>query len=150
MDFNDSPEEAAFRAKARAWLEANAPPRRPPRGMHCRDIELMPEAKAWQAKKAAAGYAQIAWPRGWGGGDGTPIQQVIFNQEEAKLGISYGYFNIGLGMAIPTVISFADEETRRRFVGPAVRGEEVWCQLFSEPAGGVGRGGSSYTCGALR
>ena len=136
MDFNDSPEEAEFRATARAWLSANAPAPTPSRGAPLRHADLMTQAKAWQAKKAAAGYAQITWPKEWGGGGGTPMQSVIFCQEEAKFGVSYGFFQIGLGMCVPTVMAFADEETKKRFVGPAVRGEEIWCQLFSEPAGG--------------
>jgi alkylation response protein AidB-like acyl-CoA dehydrogenase len=133
MDFNDTPEEAAFRTQARAWLEANAPRERASgRG----DAEHMAAAKAWQAKKAAAGYAQITWPKEWGGGGGTPMQSIIFGQEEAKYGQNYGYFTIGLGMCVPTVMAFAGDETKQRFVGPAVRGEEIWCQLFSEPSGG--------------
>ncbi|WP_334163780.1 acyl-CoA dehydrogenase family protein [Phenylobacterium sp.] len=136
MDFNDSPEEAAYRAQVRAWLEANAP-KKPVSG---NDLEgggdTMPASKAWQAKKAAAGYAQITWPKEWGGPGGTPIQQVIFNQEEAKHPIPPNPFQIGLGMCVPTVMTFADEETKKRFVGPALRGEEIWCQLFSEPSGG--------------
>jgi alkylation response protein AidB-like acyl-CoA dehydrogenase len=96
----------------------------------------MAAGKAWQAKKASAGYACITWPKEWGGGGGSPINQVIFNQEEAKSGVNYGYFTIGLGMCVPTVMAFADDDTKQRFVGPAVKGEEIWCQLFSEPAGG--------------
>jgi alkylation response protein AidB-like acyl-CoA dehydrogenase len=133
MDFNDTLEEAAFRAKARAWLEANAPrPTAAKRG----DAAHLAAAKVWQAKKAAAGYAQIAWPKEWGGGGGTPIQSIIFAQEESKYAQNYGYFQIGLGMCVPTVMAFGDEETKKRFVGPAVRGEEIWCQLFSEPSAG--------------
>jgi len=133
MDFNDTPEEAAFRAEARAWLEANAPRERASgRG----DAAHMAAAKAWQAKKAAAGYAQITWPKAWGGGGGTQMQSIIFSQEEGKYGQNYGYFTIGLGMCVPTVMAFADDETKQRFVGPAVRGENIWCQLFSEPSGG--------------
>jgi alkylation response protein AidB-like acyl-CoA dehydrogenase len=134
MDFNDSPEEAAYRAEARAWLAANAPKRAgayDPEGAG--DLAA---SKAWQAKKAAAGYAQITWPKEWGGQGGTPIQQVIFNQEEAKHPVPGNPFQIGLGMCVPTVATFADDATRRRFVGPALRGEEIWCQLFSEPSGG--------------
>jgi len=133
MDFNDTPEEAAFRVKAREWLEANAPRERASgRG----DADHMAAAKAWQAKKAAAGYAQITWPKEWGGGGGTQMQSIIFSQEEGKYGQNYGYFQIGLGMCVPTVMAFADDATKQRFVGPAVRGEEIWCQLFSEPSGG--------------
>ncbi|HEX4181415.1 MAG TPA: acyl-CoA dehydrogenase family protein [Caulobacteraceae bacterium] len=133
MDFNDTPEEAAFRSEARAWLEANAPRER---ASGHGDAEHMAGAKAWQARKAAAGYAQITWPKEWGGGGGTPMQSIIFGQEESKYGQNHGYFTIGLGMCVPTVMAFANDETKQRFVGPAVRGEEIWCQLFSEPSGG--------------
>jgi alkylation response protein AidB-like acyl-CoA dehydrogenase len=134
MDFNDSPEEAAYRTQVRQWLEANAP-----KAAVFDDGEgggSMPASKAWQAKKAAAGYAQITWPKEWGGQGGTPIQQVIFNAEEAKYPIPPNPFTIGLGMCVPTVATFADQATKDRFVGPALRGEEIWCQLFSEPSGG--------------
>jgi alkylation response protein AidB-like acyl-CoA dehydrogenase len=140
MDFTDSPEEAAYRTKARAWLEANAPKfarsSAPSEEEGAFDREDMARAKAWQAKKAEAGYAQITWPKEWGGGGGTPIDSVIFGQEEAKFGVGGGYFQIGLGMCVPTVMAFANDATKQRFVGPALRGEEIWCQLFSEPGGG--------------
>ncbi|MDF2494682.1 acyl-CoA dehydrogenase family protein [Sphingomonas sp.] len=131
MDFNDSPEEADYRAKARAWLEKNVAEHKAQN--HADD---MAAGKAWQRRKAEAGYAQITWPKEWGGAGGTPIQSVIFGQEEAKFPVQYGYFTIGLGMCVPTVMAFADGETKKRFVGPALRGEEIWSQLFSEPAGG--------------
>lgn len=131
MDFQDSPEEAEYRSKARAWLETNVAEHKATN--HADD---MAAARAWQTRKASAGYAQITWPKEWGGGGGTPIQSVIFGQEEAKHPVQYGYFTIGLGMCVPTVMAFADDETKKRFVGPALRGEEVWSQLFSEPAGG--------------
>jgi len=138
MDFNDSPEEAAFREKARKWLAENAADHKSTtaNGRKPNSPEHMAAAKAWQTRKAEAGYACITWPKEWGGGGGTPIQSVIFNQEEAKAGVNYGYFTIGLGMCVPTVMAFADDDTKQRFVGPAVKGEEIWCQLFSEPAGG--------------
>lgn len=131
MDFNDSPEEADYRAKARAWLEKNVAEHK---AMNHADD--MAAGKAWQRRKAEAGYAQITWPKEWGGSGGTPIQSVIFGQEEAKFPVQYGYFTIGLGMCVPTVMAFADADTKKRFVGPALRGEEIWSQLFSEPAGG--------------
>jgi alkylation response protein AidB-like acyl-CoA dehydrogenase len=129
MDFNDTPEEAAYRARASTWLEANAPKK-------AAVGDTLAAAKAWQTKKAAAGFVCIAWPKEWGGQDGTPIQQVIFDDEESNYAVPPNVFQIGLGMCMPTVMTFADEATKRRFVGPAIRGEEVWCQLFSEPAGG--------------
>lgn len=131
MDFNDTPEEAAYRATARAWLEQNVAAHRA-----IAYADDMAAARGWQARKADAGYAQITWPKEWGGAGGTPIQSVIFGQEEAGFPVQYGYFTIGLGMCVPTVMAFADDATKRRFVGPALRGEEIWSQLFSEPAGG--------------
>ena len=134
MDFNDTPEEAAYRAEVRAWLEANAPKK-----AVIDDGEgggAMAASKAWQARKAAAGYSCINWPKDWGGQGGTPSHSMIFSQEEAKYPIPGNPFQIGLGMCVPTLMNFADQATRDRFGGPAIRGEEIWCQLFSEPAGG--------------
>ena len=127
MDFNDSPEEAAYREKARKWLEENAAEHKSTsaNGRRPNSPEHMALAKQWQAKKAENGYACITWPKEWGGGGGTPIQSVIFGQEEGKVGVNYGYFTIGLGMCVPTVMAFADAETKTRFVGPAMRGEET-------------------------
>jgi alkylation response protein AidB-like acyl-CoA dehydrogenase len=140
MDFNDSPEEAAYRTKARAWLAENAPKFASGGGGGLLEDDDsssdMARAKAWQAKKAEAGYAQVTWPKEWGGGGGTPIESVIFSQEEARFNVGSGYFAIGLGMCVPTIMTVADDETKKRFVGPALRGEEIWCQLFSEPSGG--------------
>jgi len=135
MDFSDTPEEAAYRRQVREWLRANAPKTGTAVAGDDRAYDI-PAAKAWQAKKAAAGYAQITWPKEWGGPGGTPIQQVIYGQEEAEYDVPASPFAIGLGMCVPTVMAFADEPTKKRFVGPALRGEEIWCQLFSEPAGG--------------
>jgi len=134
MDFNDTPEEAAYRAQVRAWLDANAP--RKHVGSDPEGGDSMAASKAWQAKKAAAGYACITWPKEWGGQGGNPLQNVIFGQEEAKHPIPPNPFQIGLGMCVPTLMNFADQATKDRFAGPAIRGEEIWCQLFSEPAGG--------------
>lgn len=135
MDFNDTPEEAAYRKQVRDWLEVNAP-KKQEGSIDPEGGDGMAASKAWQAKKAAAGYACITWPKEWGGQGGTPVQQVIFGQEEAKHPIPGNPFQIGLGMCLPTVMTFADEETKKRFVGPALRGEEIWSQLFSEPSGG--------------
>lgn len=135
MDFNDSPEEAAYRAEASEWLKAHAPTyQQIAHGYE--DSASIASDKAWQATKADAGYACITWPSEWGGPGGTPTQSIIFAEEEAKLGLESTIFSIGLGMCLPTVIAAARDADKRRFVGPAMRGEEIWCQLFSEPAAG--------------
>jgi len=134
MNFNDSPQESIYRATVREWLANNAPrytvSRRAP------EVERLGIARAWQACKAAAGYARVSWPRDWGGTGGTTIQQMIFTEEEARYGVPTGFFGIGLGMCIPTLMRFAGMATQQRFAGPALRGEQIWCQLFSEPGAG--------------
>ena len=64
------------------------------------------------------------------------MQQIIWNQEEAEYDVPHNVFLIGLGMCIPTMMAYAKPEQLQRYVRPALRGEEIWCQLFSEPAGG--------------
>ena len=139
MDFEDTSEEASFRAKARAFLDKNAK-KRDGAGMLYRagseDPSFRNEAKAWQAKKADAGYAGITWSKDWGGQGGSTIQQVIYDQEEAKYAVPRGIFEIGLGMCIPTLCTWGTQAHRDAHVKKALRGEEIWCQLFSEPAGG--------------
>ncbi|MCW3834463.1 acyl-CoA dehydrogenase family protein [Sphingomonas canadensis] len=135
MDFNDTPEEAEYRARVRAWLNANAPAARGVAHGH-EDSESIAADKAWQARKAEAGYACITWPREWGGAGGTTAQSVIFNEEESRLGLGSAVFGIGLGMCLPTILAVGSEADKARFVAPAMRGEQVWCQLFSEPSAG--------------
>ncbi|MGZ5938839.1 MAG: acyl-CoA dehydrogenase family protein [Rhizomicrobium sp.] len=141
MDFEDSPEEAAFRAEVRKWLDANAK-KRTKREINPDDMENgaaneMAASRAWQKTKAQAGYARITWPKGMGGIGGTPMQSIIFSQEEAKYDVANGGpFAIGLGMCIPTLMAYGSEEAKKRYVWPAVQGDEIWCQLISEPAGG--------------
>jgi alkylation response protein AidB-like acyl-CoA dehydrogenase len=142
MDFNDTPAEAKFRTEVRQWLEANAKPKSAtgfsaenPRFQR-NEADALKAAKAWQAKKAAKGYARITWPKENGGLGGTPMQQVIYSQEESKFDVPSGFFEIGLGMCIPTVTHYASKDVAARYVKPALNGEEIWCQLFSEPSAG--------------
>jgi alkylation response protein AidB-like acyl-CoA dehydrogenase len=142
MNFDDTPEEAAFRQEVRGWIAANAP-------HHLHDalanagfgtgpqgIDVMAEAKAWQKKKADAGWACLHWPKEYGGRGATPIERVIWGQEEGVYSSLGGTFIIGHGMCGPTVMAYATEEQKRRLLPPLAAGEEIWCQLFSEPAGG--------------
>jgi alkylation response protein AidB-like acyl-CoA dehydrogenase len=139
MDFDDTPAEAAFRAEVRTWLQANAEPKR-----HARDFvgdglpasERLAAARAWQAKKAAAGYAAVTWPREYGGLGGTVVQQLIVRQEESRYRTAFGIFEIGLGMCLPTLMAYGSDSHKARHVRPGLYGQEIWCQMFSEPAAG--------------
>ena len=140
MDFDDTREEAAFRAEARSWLEANASPLEPgetnPGLGESDDPDMIRAAQAWQAKKADAGWACITWPEAYGGRGGSPIQSVIWGQEEGKFRVPPNVFGIGLGMAGPTLMAHGTDVQQQRWLPKMLRGEEIWCQLFSEPAAG--------------
>ncbi|MEW4467927.1 acyl-CoA dehydrogenase family protein [Parasphingorhabdus sp. JC815] len=136
MDFKDSPEEAAFRAEAHAFLSQHLEPKKAAALRSGRREDYLERAKKWQKIKAENHFAQITWPKEIGGRGGSPMQQVIWNQEEAKFDAPTSPFAIGLGMCVPTVIAFGSDEHKKRYVQKALYGEEIWCQLFSEPAAG--------------
>lgn len=136
MDFKDSPEEAAYRAQVRQWLADNAPAFQVPPGTPQDEKAYMRLARGWQACKAQAGYVGIHWPRAVGGQQGTPIQHVLFHQEEEHYSLPTIPFHVGMGMCLPTIFTHGAPELVERFVPPGMRGEELWCQLFSEPAAG--------------
>ncbi|MFW6092558.1 MAG: acyl-CoA dehydrogenase family protein, partial [Pseudomonadota bacterium] len=131
MDFSDSPEEAKFREEARAWLKENVPTEKELEG-----LDYLQQAKLWQKRKYDAGWACITWPKEYGGRGASAIEQVIWNQEESKYELPGGVFGIGQGMAAPTLMAYATEEDKARYLPKLASGEEIWCQLFSEPAGG--------------
>ena len=131
MDFNDSTDEAALREEARRWLEDNAPT-----GGELKGLDGMARSKLWQKRKFDGGWACIRWPKEYGGRGGSVIEHVIFGQEEGKLAELSGVFSIGQGMAGPTLMAWATEEQKLRYLPPLASGEEIWCQLFSEPASG--------------
>ena len=153
MDFDDTPEEAAFRAEVRAWLEAHAPLRATSQAAgtaaggggraaraHVADDEAqathVQACRRWQRTLYDSGWAGITWPKEFGGRGGTPMEGMIFGQEQARYEVSAGALSIGLGMVGPTLMTWGSPEQQDRFIEPMLRGEEVWCQLFSEPGAG--------------
>ena len=131
MDFSDSPEEQRLREAARQWIQENAPTEEELQG-----LDYMERSKLWQKRKYDGGWACMRWPKEYGGRSASAIEQVIFGQEEGQLGELSGVFAIGQGMAGPTMMAYATEEQKLRYLPPLASGEEIWCQLFSEPAGG--------------
>jgi alkylation response protein AidB-like acyl-CoA dehydrogenase len=96
----------------------------------------VPHAKAWQKLKAAAGYACPHWPKDYGGGGMTPIERVIWQQEEGPYWLLGALFMIGHGMCGPTIITWGNEAQKQAYLPAMITGEKVWCQLFSEPVAG--------------
>jgi alkylation response protein AidB-like acyl-CoA dehydrogenase len=146
VDFEESADERAFREEARAWLEAasGTPEAEAVRGgTPSLDNHWVDRVKPWQAHLAEHRWAGIAWPEDSGGRGGTATQQAIFTEEAARLGLAANAFAVGIAMAGPTIIAHGTEEQRRRFLPPMLRGDEVWCQLFSEPGAGSDLAGLS-------
>jgi alkylation response protein AidB-like acyl-CoA dehydrogenase len=142
MDFDDSPEEAAFRAEARAWLDAHAKPkveadqRINVMGGYRDDPASIAEAKRWQATLADAGWAAIHWPAAYGGRDATGLQSTVLFEELARYDVPDTLFSIGVAMIGPTIIAHGTDEQKERYLQPMRRGEAIWCQLWSEPDAG--------------
>jgi acyl-CoA dehydrogenase len=137
MDFNDTPEEAAFRAEARTWLAGNAPAFVIADGETLSDAEEVARGKAWQKRLAEGGYAGILLPRSLGGRGGTIMEAVVFGEEEGAYHLPKGpYIGIGLGMALPVINKHGTPAQIEQFAAPTLNGEITWCQLFSEPAAG--------------
>ena len=141
----DSAEEAAFRAEARSWLDDHAAeltePSVAPSAIVAEwtpeeEEQRLAEAKAWQATKFKDGWAGIAWPEEYGGRGGTPIESLIFGQEESRYDVPHDALAVGLGWCGPAVLLHGNDEQRLRLLPPLLRGDDVWCQLFSEPSAG--------------
>jgi len=138
-ELTESSALADFRRKARAFLSEHAP-ERTKRGesegaaAEATAVDLATQ-KAFQAALADSGLAGLTWPKPWGQ-DLTPEHQRIFNEEAAGYEPPTSAYVIGLGMVIPTMIEFGTDAQRDRYVAKALRGEEIWSQLFSEPGAG--------------
>ncbi|MEU7816036.1 acyl-CoA dehydrogenase family protein [Pseudonocardia sp. NPDC049154] len=122
------PDLDAFREQARAWLREHAPDPSP-----VTDIEA---ARAFQAALYDAGFAGITWPQDVGGRGLSTAHQQAFSDEEAEYELPTYPFTIGMGMCGPTVNDLGTPEQRTRYLPRLLRGEDIWCQLFSEPGAG--------------
>src|SRR5438067_1128722 len=84
---------------------------------------------------ADAGYVAPHWPRSWGL-DADPIHQLVIDEELARAGVHRPVNPIGIGWAGPTLLHAGTQAQKDRYLMPMLSGEEMWCQLFSEPGAG--------------
>jgi len=143
MNFDDTPQEAAFRAEARAFIAAYAPKQYEAEltkaslgRIQLQHEDIVEVGKAWQKQKSDGGWACLHWPKEYGGRGATPIERVIFQQEEGVYSKLTQPFQIGEGMCGPTLMAYGREDHKRHYLPKLASGEQIWCQLFSEPAGG--------------
>jgi len=139
MDLHDSPEDAAFRAETRTWLEANLRGEfADARGLgraglqhEGREVRL-----AWERHLGKAGWTCLGWPVDWGGRGAPVSQQVIWSEEYVRAEAPARINVMGEGLLGPTLIAYGTHEQKRRFLPPICAGEELWCQGYSEPNAG--------------
>jgi alkylation response protein AidB-like acyl-CoA dehydrogenase len=149
MDFHDTPEEAAFRTEVREFIDKECEPGIRRRGFGAMfggggwdDIRMGTDEYrrrngAWAKKLSEKGWIAPAWPKEYGGAGMTVMQQFIFNQEMAVSGAPRGgNYGIGAGWAGPTIILYGTEEQKKKYLPGIVKGDEIWCQGFSEPGAG--------------
>jgi alkylation response protein AidB-like acyl-CoA dehydrogenase len=137
VDLNDTPELAEFRAKVRSWLDehkGDAPAN--PGASQVEEEEAIARRRAWQARLTEGGLNGVTWPAEYGGQGLGPLHQVVVGQEISAAGVPGILDVIGVGMLGPTIIAHGSEEQKERYLLPLLRGDEVWCQMFSEPAAG--------------
>jgi acyl-CoA dehydrogenase len=145
VDFEDTPDEAAFRAEARAFLEGHAEPRHGDDRDWSRKVFSLDPAEEEQFKKRCIewqqtlfdnGWAGITWPRDYGGRGGTPAHSIIFGQEAANFDVTTGWIGAAQALVGPAILTHGTDEQKERYVPRLLRGDELWCQLFSEPGAG--------------
>ncbi|MET0380412.1 MAG: acyl-CoA dehydrogenase family protein [Methyloceanibacter sp.] len=127
----------AYRARAAEWLANMAATFGKDARRGLSEGEDLALARRYQKAKFEAGYAGINWPAEFGGQGLGHLEKVAFDAEEMKHGFPTGYFGISLGMPVPVLMQFGEDKAWvKERVRKALEGEEIWCQLFSEPAGG--------------
>jgi len=129
VDLRDTPEEAAFRAELRAWIEENLTD-------EIRGGRFEEAGRAWSRKLFDAGYAGLTWPKEYGGAGAPYSHQAIFLEEMARAEAPSHLGVIGLGMAGPTIIAHGTDAQKERYLENILSTEEIWCQGFSEPDAG--------------
>lgn len=139
MDFKFSPEDEAFRQEFSSWLEANVPT-----STQEPNVDFMHEEGSgdwrrrleWHRKMHAAGWVGISWPKEYGGRGATLTQQVIYQQELARVNAPPLVNGLGIMLVGPTLIHWGTEEQKKRYVPKILSAEEIWCQGYSEPGAG--------------
>src|SRR5215471_4490687 len=134
MDLSDAPDEARFRQDLRTWLQKSLPQLPWPEPADL--VERAPFWRRWQAMLFEAGYAGLTWPREYGGQGLDERMRAIFGEECDRARAPERLNTIGEDFAGPTIARFGSQAQKQRFLRPILTGEEIWCQLFSEPESG--------------
>ena len=142
MDFRYTPEQEAFRARLRDWLERHKAEvfgdSSDPLAERDEDGDSRwRKILEWHRRLYDAGYVALHWPKEWGGGGASLVEQAIYQDEVLRLGLPlYGANQLALDRIGPTLMFLGTDEQRRRYLPKMLTGEEIWCQGYSEPGAG--------------
>jgi alkylation response protein AidB-like acyl-CoA dehydrogenase len=139
MDLHDSPDDAAFRAEARHWLEANLSGEfAEARGLGRAGLQHEGRGlrTAWERKLGEDGWTCVGWPLEYGGRGAPMSQQVIWSEEYVRADAPARVNVMGEGLLGPTLIAYGTDAQKKRFLNPIRWGTELWCQGYSEPDAG--------------
>jgi len=137
MDFNYTLEQEAYRTKVRQWLEANQPP--PLTAEERQNISedlLWERNKRWHKRLYEGGWIGLSWPPEYGGRGASFVEQLIFQQELARLNLPMGINLLGIIMTGPALMQWGTEAQRQRYLRPIITAGEIWCEGMSEPGAG--------------
>ncbi len=142
LKVEDTPERAAFRAEFRGWLRGVVPAGWM-EALERQDDDAFAAAREgfdifeWMRVIGESGYAAPLWPKEYGGLSGEPWMLTVIREELAHWRLPiYGINLLGVGLAGPTIIEHGDDQQKARYLPKILTGEEIWCQLFSEPGAG--------------
>ncbi|GAA1689691.1 acyl-CoA dehydrogenase [Fodinicola feengrottensis] len=137
MDFTELADESAFRHRVRAWLAEHIPVAWRGRPGPYADPMSLDERRAWSKQLYAAGFVGLTWPTPYGG-QGKPItfQNIVLEELARADAPQHVNASIGLAFAGPTILHWGSEEQKARLIPALLRGDEIWCQGFSEPEAG--------------
>ena len=137
MDFAYSAEEENLRHEVRAWLDEHLVGEFATLGTGAEfSADDWKVRVAWEQELGRGGWIGLSWPRAHGGREATAIEELVFAEEYARAHGPTRAGTFGEGLLGPTLIHFGSEAQRARFLPPILRGEEYWCQGFSEPGAG--------------
>ena len=152
MHFEDAPTEATFRTELRSWLDANARRRGTvgdePVGVFSAFLDddeeaLVARARAWQRHLSEAGWAGLTWPAEYGGRGAGLVEAMIAAEELGRYDVPAGVCDLGIAMLGPAIIAHGTEVQKQQYLERMLRGDDIWCQLWSEPGAGSDLAGLS-------
>jgi len=145
MNFDEAPEAAAFRMEVRGFLEAHATRKTgtdvdwsngPLDDSDESDLRFLHQCQEWQRTLYDNGWAGLSWPTAFGGRGATSAELVIYAEEAGAFDVTNGFFGVAQSLVGPALMHHGSAAQQARYLPPLLRGDEMWCQLFSEPGAG--------------